>query len=114
MIKADHKHERAQFIISVWTKSPGFKRGRIVTYCPKCGKVLNIQFFESKELPQEERLQGRGGLEMLSSKIEDVIARHPDLPVVEGGEERVSIVRTKNIKDFGFSFEDIARLLYKQ
>ena len=110
MIKADHKHERAQFIISVWTKSPGFNRGRIVTYCPKCGKVLNIQFFESKE----ERLQGRSVLEMLSSKIEDVIARHPDLPVIEGGEEKTKYVRIKNIKDFELDSEDIKRLLYKQ
>ena len=44
MIKADHKHERAQFIMSVWTKtSPGFKRGRIITSCPKCGKILDTQ-----------------------------------------------------------------------
>lgn len=115
MIKADHKHERAQFIISVWTKiSPDIKRGRIITYCPKCGKILDTQFFESKELSWEERLQGRGKFEMLSSAIEDVIARHPDLPVIEGGEDTTGFARIKNIKDFGLSSEDIARLLYKQ
>ena len=115
MIKVDHKHERAQFIMSVWTKtSPGFKRGRIITYCPKCGKILDTQFFESKELSWEERLQGRGRFEMLSSAIEDVIARHPDLPVIEGGEDRTGYARIKNIRDFGLSSKDIDLLLYEQ
>lgn len=115
MIKADHKHMRAQFIISVWSKtSPSFKRGRIITYCPKCGKILNTQFFESRELSWEERLQGRGKFEMLPSAIEDVIARHPDLPVVYGGEDKTGFTYIKNIKDFGFSPEDVARLLYEQ
>lgn len=113
-MKADHKHERAQFIISVWTKiSPNFKRGRIITYCPRCGKVLNIQLFECKDLPREEQLRGRGK-EMLSSAIEEVAARHPDLPIIEGGEEKTKYVRIKNIRDFGLDSEDIKRLLYKQ
>lgn len=51
---------------------------------------------------------------MLSSAIEDVIARHPDLPVIEGGEDKTGFARIKNIKDFGLSSKDIDLLLYEQ
>jgi hypothetical protein len=81
--RADHKHEHKVILVKYLDYKVKDKKGNptercsLVDYCPICGRISNMHFFET--VKQED-----GCYLMLDSSIEAWSMRHPELDVYEG------------------------------